>query len=149
GETTDIRRVSLTGAHWSGARRWLAVQAVVVGVPTVAVLIILGMSPSRDAVMVGGVRIGWTLGWCLLGVAVATGVAALWRRLALMVTGSVSVAAVILVVVCAVAGAHHSHPFGSTAPVLLVWAALFCYNLAVAIWLVPDHIEGPAWAPLR
>ncbi len=99
--------------------------------------------------MVAHVRVSWTLGWCLVGVAVATGAAALWRRLALFVTASISVAALTLVVVCAVAGAHHSHPFGSTTAVLLVWAALFCYNLAVAIWLVPDHIEGPAWLTLR
>ena len=143
GETTDMRRVSLTASHWHRGRWWLIGQAGVLAVLAIAVVAVL--ATGRNAAVVADVRIGWPLALTLLGVAIASGFGALWRRLALLVTVTVGVGALLLVVVCAVAATHHSHPFGSTTAVLLVWATLFCYDSAIAVWLVPDHIEGPAW----
>lgn len=150
GQTNDMARVSLTASHWHRGRWWLLGQGVVlVGFAAVTLAILASVAPGRDTVMVADVPIGWALAWSLLGVGIAAAVAASWRRLALLITATICVAAVGLVVVCAVAGAHHAHPFGSTTAVLLVWAALFCYDFAIAVWLVPDHIEGPAWVPRR
>jgi hypothetical protein len=147
GETTDLRRISLTSTHWRQSRWLLAAEAGVVAVIVVGTLIVT--RPGHGDPVVAGIRLTAALGWTLLAVAAAAGLATTSRGLALTFTAAVSLAAIVLVIVVAVAAAHHAHPLGSTAPVLLMWAVLFCYNLAVAIWLVPDHIEGPAWVLRR
>jgi hypothetical protein len=149
GQTNDLKRVSLTASHWHRGRWWLLGQGVVLAGFSAVTLAILGSGAGRDAVVVADLPIGWLLAWSLLGVGIVAAVAASWRRVALPLTATICVAALGLVVICAVAGAHHAHPFGSTTAVLLLWSALFCYNFAIAIWLVPDHIEGPAWVPRR
>lgn len=150
GATDGMRRVSLTAPHWRGARRMLAAQAVVLAVLAVLTLAVTMVSaPHTRGPQIVGIGVGATLGWTLLGAAVAAGVAVMWRRVALVVTSVLSIAALTLVVTCAVAVVHGAHPFGSTAPVLLVWASLCCYNFAVAMWLVPDQIEGPDWITER
>ena len=150
GETDDLRRVSLTSRHWRQARWLLGAEAVAAAVVGAMALVMLARGGSRPGdPAVAGIQVSWAVSFCLLGVAVATGVAVIRRQIALAVTATLCIAALVLVLVSAVAAAHHAHPLGSTLSVLLLWSVLFCYNFAVSIWLVPDHIEGPAWMPRR
>ncbi|WP_142391350.1 hypothetical protein [Mycobacterium sp. ENV421] len=150
GETDDLRRVSLNPPHWREARRMLAAEAAVLAVLAVITLVMAITAGSRTpGPQILDIGVSAPLGWTLLGAAVAAGVAVVWRRAARVITATLSIGAVLLVVICAVAAVHHTHLFGSTTPVLLVWALVFCYNFAVAIWLVPNHIEGPDWIARR
>ncbi len=149
--TADLRRVSLKAPHWRQARWLLAVEAVATGIAGSGGLIGLAVSsPDGAGPVVVGIQITAGLSFALLVVAAAAAVAVTHRRVATVVTASMSIVAIILVTLCAVAATHSDPgPFGSTAPVMLLWAVVFCYNFAVGVWLVPDHIEGPAWLPRR
>lgn len=86
----------------------------------------------------------------LLGIGVAAALASLWRRVALVFSVTVATASLFLVIIAAVAAAHHQPgPLALTNAAVLLWALLFCYHLAVGMWLVPDRIEGPAWLRTR
>jgi hypothetical protein len=147
GATSDLRRVSVDAPHWHTARWLLAAEAFAAAMVGGAGLLgVFLIAPSGFSVF--GIPLTVTLSSVMLGLAAAAAVAVTRRRLALLFCAAVSTSAVGLMVIAAVAGAHHaSGPMGFTSTAILLWAALFCYNFALGFWLVPDHIEGPAWVP--
>lgn len=128
-----LRKISLNPLHWHQVRRLLLGEAVVL-----AALGIVGL--------VSG--FGFTRALCVVLLALAAGaaVAATHRRLALTFCAVVAVAALILVIICAVAAAHAAPgPLGFNVGEILLYAAGFVYHFALAVWLIPDQIEGPEW----
>ncbi|RDH75530.1 hypothetical protein DVS77_26395 [Mycolicibacterium moriokaense] len=141
-DTTTLVRVSLQPGHWRQGRRLLAAEAVcaaglgILGLTTASVP--LGLMPTA------------ALGWLLVGVGMAAAIACAHRKVALGFTGVIAASALALTIICPVAAAHGAPgPLGFTVEATLLYAALFAYNFGVAVWLVPDHIEGPAWLPRR
>jgi peptidoglycan/LPS O-acetylase OafA/YrhL len=115
-----------------------------------AVGLIGAMVVSDSALRVAGVPLTSPLSAVMLAIAVCAASAMIHRRAAKLFTAGVSTAAVALTVICAVAAAHHDPgPLGFTAPAVLMWAAVFSYNLALLMWLLPDQIQGPEWLRRR
>jgi len=151
GATSELRRVSLNQLHWRNARWLLAAEAAAAGVLGLAGLAgVFLVAPHGEGVRVAGLILTPTLSWVLLGIAAAAVAAVLYRRLALLFTTVLSSCALALAVISAMGAAHHvPGQLGFTAAAILLWAVVFCYNLGVGMWLVPDDIEGPAWVPRR
>ena len=150
GATSDLRRVSLNPSHWRNARWLLGAEALVAGMLGLTGLIGVFRVAPHDRFPVAGLVLTPILSWVVLGIAAAAVAAMLYRWLALLLTGVLSASALALVVISAVGAAHHAPgPLGFTGAAILLWAVVFCYNLAVGMWLAPDHIEGPAWVPRR
>lgn len=149
--TPDLQKVNLDPRHWRQARWALAAEAAVLAVIGVVALGgVIFVAPRGTGIFLGSMPLTEALSWTLIGTALAAGVAALRRRLALWFTAVASIAALVLMFVGAVAGVHHdSGPLGYAAASPLIFAPIFCFNFAVGIWLVPNHIEGPAWLPRR
>lgn len=149
--TPNLHRVNLDQPHWKQARWLLGGEAVVLALlGTVALCGVFLVEPRGTGFSLGTVTLTVALSWTLIGTAGAAAVAVLRRRLALWFTAVVSVAALLLMFVGATAGAHHDPgPLGFSAASTLFFAPIFCFNFAVGIWLVPNHIEGPAWLPRR
>ncbi len=121
-----------------------------------AVLATLGLAglfvaeSQGKAVSAIGLDVTPALSWTALAVGVAAATSIIHRRLAVVFSAVVAVASVFMVIVCAVAAAHHHPgPLGFTAAATLLYAALFCANLAIGMWLIPNHIEGPTWIRRR
>jgi hypothetical protein len=128
----------------------LAAQAVALGVLGVTGLIGVLVRPHADGWRLLGVPLTPALSAVLLVIAGAATLGSAHRGSAKVFTLAVSAIAVTLMVVCSVAAAHHDPgPLGFTAPAILLWAVLFCYNLGSAMWILPDQIQGPAWIPRR
>jgi hypothetical protein len=102
--------------------------------------------PRGTGVSAVGLDMTPALSWTILTVGIAAAVAMLHRRLAMVFCAVVGVASLPMVIVSAVAATHHRPgPLGFTAVATVLYAAFFCANLAIGMWLIPDHIEGPAW----
>lgn len=151
GATSDLRRVSLDPLHWRNVRWLLGAEALVAGVLALVGLIgVYLVAPHHVGFTVAGLILTPTLSWVMLGIAATAVASLLYRRLALVSTAVVGTCALGLVIVAAVAAAHHAPgPLGFTTAAIVLWAVVFCYNLAVGMWAVPDHIEGPEWVPRR
>lgn len=148
---SDLRRFSLNPLHWRQARWMLCIEAVLVSLLGVAGLVgVYGATPRGTGVSVLGLDMTPVLSWTMLATGVAAAVSMLHRRFAMVFSAVVAVAALVMVIVSAVAAAHHDPgPLGFTAADTLLYGVLFCYNLAVGMWLVPNHIEGPTWMHVR
>lgn len=133
-----LRRVSLNRGHWRQARWLLAGEAVLAGIVGTGELMgVFVLAPRTNRL---------SLAWALMGIAAAAAISVTWRRMALLFSAAVGTAALAMVVVSAAGAAYGDPgPLGLTAPAILVWAVLFCYNFALGVWMVPDHIEGPEW----
>ena len=149
-ETSGLYRVSLNPSHWRQVRRLLAVEAVACG--------LLGLLGFVGILIRGRARVFCPLGLpltpglsaVLLGLAAASALAMITRTAAKVFLVVVSSAAVALVIGCGVAAAHQRPgPLGFTAAAIVWWAVVFCYNLGLGIWVIPDHIEGRAWVRRR
>lgn len=116
GETDNLKRVSLNPPHWREARRMLAAEAALLAVLAVVTLVMAMTAGSRTpGPHILDIGVSAALGWTLLGAALAVGVAVVWRRVAQVITATLSIGGgAMLVVICAVAAVHHAHPFGST-----------------------------------
>lgn len=147
--TSELRRVSLNPGHWRQARWMLGAEAAVLAMLGGAGLVgVYLVAPRGIAFSVAGAPLTSALSWVLVGLAAVSAAAVTNRRLSLIFAVAVCIAALTLVTACGVAATHHDHGvLGSSAPAMLLYAALFCYNFALGAWLVPDHIEGPEWLP--
>ncbi|GJF12981.1 hypothetical protein NGTWS0302_32660 [Mycolicibacterium cyprinidarum] len=146
-----MQKVSLRPRHWRQARWLLGTEAVVLAlIGIVALSGVFFGEPKGTGFSLGAVTFTPALSWTLIGVAGAAAVAVAQRRLALWFTAVTSVAALLLMFIGAVAGIHHEPgPLDFSAASTLLFTPIFCFNFAVGIWLVPDHIEGPGWLPRR
>ncbi len=151
GATSDLRRVSLNPPHWRNIRWLLGAEALATGLFGLAGLIgVYLVAPHDVGFTVAGLILTPTLSWVMLGIAAIAVASLLYRRLALVSTAVLGTCALGLVIVAAVAAAHHAPgPLGFTTAAIVLWAVVFCYNLALGMWVAPDHIEGPAWVPRR
>lgn len=148
---TDLRRFSLNPSHWRQARRMLAGEAMAGAVIGAAGLIgVYLVRPRGTPVWALGLHMTPALSWAVLAVGVAAAVSMLHRRLAMVFTSAVGAASLVLVIVSAVATTHHAPgPLGFTAASTVLYGVIFCANLAIGMWLVPNHIEGPAWVSVK
>jgi hypothetical protein len=139
-KTNRLVRVSLAPSHWRQGRWLLALEAV-----AAAGLGIFGLTTATAPL---GLIATPALGWLLVGIGAAAAIACVHRAVALGFTGVVAACGLALTVICPVAAGHgFSGPLGFTIVGTLLYASLFAYNFGVAVWLVPDHIEGPSWLP--
>ncbi|MCG7606257.1 MULTISPECIES: hypothetical protein [Mycobacterium] len=142
-EQGGLRRVSLNPSHWHQARWMLRIEAV-----PAMVIGVVGLVDAYDGTP--WLPLTPALSATLLGIGVAAALASVWRRVALVFSATLATASLFLVIISAVAAAHHQPgPLALTNAAILLWALLFCYHLAVGMWLVPDRIGGPAWIPRR
>ena len=149
-ETAGMRRISLTAPHWQQGRRLLLAQAAVTGLLGVVGLIGVLARPQTDGWQPLGVPLTPALSIVLLGIAAVTLVVLAHRRAATVFTLVMTAVALALMIICAVAAAHRDPgPLGFTAPAIVLWSILFCYNIGSAMWLLPDQIEGPTWIQQR
>lgn len=82
----------------------------------------------------------------LLVLAAAAAAATMSRSAAKVFLVVVISAALALVIGSGVTAAHQRPgPLGLTAAAIVWWATVFCYNLGLGIWVIPDHLEGRAW----
>jgi hypothetical protein len=150
GKTAGLVRVSLNPRHWRQTRWLLGAEAAVAIALGLAGLIFSAVTETATHFDIGGLLLTPALGALLLVIGAASAASIFHRRAAKWVSTILSVVAIALVVVSAVAGAHHDPgPFGFTAPAIVFWAVVFCYNLGLLMWLMPDQLEGPAWVPAR
>ena len=125
-----------------------ASAATLLGLTGLLVVYLAG--PRGTGVSIMGLDMTPALCWTLLAVGVAAAVAMLHRRIALVFCATVGSAALAMVIVSAVAATHHAPgPLGFTATATVLYAVFFCANLAIGMWLVPDHIEGQAWLRVK
>lgn len=149
-ETADMRRISLNQPHWRQGRRLLMAQAAVTGLLGVVGLIGVLVRPRTDGWRPLGVPLTPALSAVLIGIAVLTALVLVSRRAATAFTLVMTAVALALMIICSVAAVHHDPgPLGFTAPAIVLWSILFCYNIGSAMWLLPDQIEGPTWVPRR
>ena len=149
-QTADMHRVSLNRPHWRQGRRVLMAQAVATGLLGIIGLIGVLVRPGTDGWRPLGVPLTPALSAVLLGIAVLAVLMLAHRRAATVFTLAMTAASLALMIICAVAAAHHDPgPLGFTAPAIVLWSVLFCYNIGSAMWLLPDQIEGPTWIPQR
>lgn len=149
-ETADLRQVSLNPPHWRQTRRLLAVEAAVTGAVGLIGLIGVLVHPRSDGWRILGVPLTPALSTVMLCIAVAAALALTQRRAAVVFTLAMSAATLALMIICSVAAVRHQPgPLGFTASAILLWSILFCWSIGSAIWIAPDHIEGPAWIPRR
>lgn len=149
-QTNGLRRVSANPDHWRQSRRVLAAQAAATGIIGAAGLIGVLARPRHDGFHILGVPLTPALSVVMLGIAAAATLAFTRRCAAKVVTPSLIAAALALMIICSVAAVHRAPgPLGFTAPAILLWSMVFCVNLGIAMWIIPDHIEGPAWIPRR
>jgi hypothetical protein len=148
---SDLRRFSLDPAHWRQARRMLGGEALVATLIGLAGLGGVYLAPPRGmSVSAVGLDVTPTLSWSLIGLGVLTAGSMLARRLAMVLSAVVVTASLFLVIICAVAATDHDPgPLGFTAAATVLYAVIFCANLAIGMWLVPNHIEGPVWLSRR
>lgn len=144
---TDLRRFSLNPRHWRQARRMLGAQALVaLAIGVAGLLGVYALVPRGTGVAAVGLDFTPAFSWTLAAVGVAAGLSMLHRRLAMSYSFGVGAVALLMVVFSAVGATHHDPgPFGFTVGAAILYSAFFCANLATAMWLVPNHIEGPAW----
>jgi hypothetical protein len=138
-------------SHWRQTRWMLCVEALVlITLGVVGLLGVFNASPRGTGTSALGLDMTPALSATILAVGVVATVCMLHRRLAMVFSAVVAVVAVFMVIVSAVAAVHEDPgPMGFTVGVTLLYAVLFSYNLAIAMWLIPDHIEGPAWVHRR
>ena len=106
--------------------------------------------PRGTSVRVIGIDLTPAQSWLLVALGVLAGAAICARRLAMVFTALVAPLSLLMVIVSAVAATHHDPgPFGFTAAATVLYAVIFCANLATGMWLIPNHLEGPAWVPQR
>jgi hypothetical protein len=106
--------------------------------------------PRKTGVSAVGLDMTPAMSWTVSAVGIAAAVAMLHRRLAMVFCAVVAAASLTMVIVSAVAATHHAPgPLGFTAGATVLYAVFFCANLAIGMWLIPDHIEGPAWLHVR
>jgi hypothetical protein len=149
-QTAGLRRVSGNPEHWRQSRRALAAQAAATGVLGAVGLFGVITRPGEDGWRILGVPLTPALSVVMLGIAAAAALASTRRPAAKVVTLTLTAAALALMIICSVAAAHRAPgPLGFTEPAILLWSILFCVNLGTAMWIIPDHIEGPAWLPRR
>lgn len=150
-QTSRLKRVSLNPGHWRRGRWSLLVEAVVLGaISTTGLIALLTSSGPGSRVRVWVFIATPALDWILLVLAVGALVSYAVRRVALAYTTAVAVGALIMMVVCGTAAAHRDPgPLGLTAAAVVFYALLFAVNLGLVIWLLPDHIGGPAWVQRR
>ena len=137
---SDLRRVSLNPRHWRQARWMLCFESALLG--------LFGIYVATRGAGVAVTRLDLTpaLSWASFGLAVVAGLCVLRRRFAVVFSAVVTPVSLAMVIISAVAALHdRPGPLGLTPADTLLYAVLFCYNLAVGMWLVPDQIEGPAW----
>ncbi|KMO73248.1 hypothetical protein BST22_02200 [Mycolicibacterium chubuense] len=149
-ETDNLRRVSVNPSHWRQVRRLLAAEALAMGLLGVVGLIGVAVDDRHAGWRVLGVPLTPWLSAVLVGIGAAAAMARTRRQVAKVFTLTMSAVAVAVMVICGVASAHRDPgPLGFTAPAILLWTLLFCWSIALAIWVLPDQIEGPAWLPRR
>ncbi|MCB0940484.1 MAG: hypothetical protein KDB72_09625 [Mycobacterium sp.] len=149
-QTSQLRKVSRDPNHWRRGRWSLLIEAVVLGAFNAALFAYAGPSGPKPQVRMWGLIATPALNWTLLVLAVAALVACIHRRAALVYTTAVSVGALIMTVICGTAAAHDDPgPLGFTAAAVVFYAVLFAFNLGIGMWLIPDHIGGPAWVRPR
>jgi hypothetical protein len=125
-------------------------QAAVTGLLGVVGLIGVLVRPRTDGWRPLGVPLTPALSAVLIGIAVLTALVLVSRRAATVFTLVMTAVALALMIICSVAAVHHDPgPLGFTAPAIVLWSILFCYNIGSAMWLLPDQIEGPTWVPRR
>ncbi|MCV7202733.1 hypothetical protein B7435_28175 [Mycolicibacterium peregrinum] len=138
-----LRRVSLNPSHWRQARWMLRGEAL----PAIAI----GILGLLDAYLgPSWLPLPPALSGTLLAIGITAAVASVWRRVAVYFSAALATASLFLVIISAVAATHHQPgPLALTNAAILLWALLFCYHIAVGMWLIPDRIGGPAWIPRR
>jgi hypothetical protein len=144
---TNLRRFSLNPGHWHQARLMLGAQALVALAIGVAGLIgVYGLIPRGTGRAAVGLDFTPAFSWTLAAVGVAAAISLLHRRLAKVYSFTAGAVALLMVIVSAVGATHGDPgPLGFTVGAAVLYCAFFCANLATAMWLIPNHIEGPAW----
>lgn len=144
---SDLRRVSLNPRHWRQARRMLFAQAFAALIVGLAGLIVVDVAvPRGTGAMAVGLILTPAFCWTMIVVGLGAATATLHRGLAKAFSVTVGIAALVMVFASAVAATHHDPgPMGFTPGAAVLYATFFCVNLAIGMWLVPNHIEGPAW----
>jgi|SRR5690242_8873987 len=148
---SNLRRVSLNPRHWHQARWMLSVESIILGLLGCAgLLAVYVVAPRGTGVALAGLDLTPALCWAIFALAVVAVISLLRRRFAVVFCAVVASTALAMVIIAAVAALHHRPgPLGLTAADTVLYAVLFCYHLAVGMWLFPDQIEGPAWVRRR
>ena len=147
-----MRRVSRNPWHFRTGRWALLAEGLVL---TALGATALCSAANRFSNGVYGVSmLGLTLApWhsALLGVTgVGLALSALRRRASLVAASIASVAYLLLVFYGAAGAVHHAPgPLGLGAPSIVLHGIVSAVNLGILYWLLPDALEGPAWARRR
>jgi len=147
GLTSGLRRVSLNPSHFRSGRWLVAAVGMAVIVLGIAGIIALAAHPGGGRVLGLGLP-SWQVG-LLLGFGMLAVVAALWRRMAVILTAGAAVLFVVMLVIASVAAARGTPRSGFDASDIVLYGVLAGLNLALLMWLIPDSLEGPAWIPRR
>lgn len=146
--TSDLRQVSRNPGHFRVGRWYLTAEGVLLVALGVAGFASDAMNP--DAAPVGAsVLLLQLTPWhsaVLCGFGVLAILGSMQRRAAITVTTLGAVGFAVLVIVGAVASAHHAPgPLGFEPRDIVLHGALAALNFAVLYWLIPDVLEGPDW----
>ncbi|WP_406813627.1 DUF4383 domain-containing protein [Mycobacterium sp. M23085] len=150
--TSGLRLVSRKPSHFRSGRWYLLADGVLLiglGVagfvsaafhphapPTGAPVLWLALTPWHSALLAG------------LGALAVIGV--VQRHAAIAATALCTVVFAALVIIGAVAAAHHAPgPLGFEARDIVLHGVLAAISFAVLYWLLPDVLEGPDWVPRK
>ncbi len=146
--TSGLRQVSRNPGHFRMGRWYLLAEGLLLialgiagfasdamhpgAAPAGAPVLVLAMTPWHSAI--------------LFGFGLLAALSSLRRRAAITVTVAGAVTFAVLVIVGAVAAAHHAPgPLGLEPRDIVLHGALAALNFAVLYWLIPDVLEGPDW----
>ncbi len=143
--TSGLRQVSRNPGHFRTGRKLLLAEGILLIALGITEFISEATHPDGT---VGALVLAMTP-WhsaMLLGYGVLAILGSLRRRAAITVTAVGAVAFAVLVIVGAVAAAHHAPgPLGLEPRDIVLHGALAALNFAVLYWLIPDVLEGPDW----
>ena len=143
--TSGLRQVSRNPGHFRTGRKLLLAEGILLIALGIAEFVSEATHPDAT---VGALVLAMTP-WhsaMLLGYGVLAILGSLRRRAAITVTAIGAVAFAVLVIVGAVAAAHHAPcPLGLEPRDIVLHGALAALNFAVLYWLIPDVLEGPDW----
>lgn len=148
--TAGLRRVSRKSSHFRSGRWFLLADGVLLIALGVAGFVSAAThphAPSTGAPVLGLALTPWHSA-LLAGLGVLAVIGVVQRHAAITVAAVNTVAFVALVIVGAIAAAHHvPGPLGFEPRDIVLHGVLGVVNFGVLFWLLPDVLEGPEWVP--
>ncbi len=152
GKESALEPVSRSPSHFRTGRVVLLIEGAVLAILGVWGLIAASVQPTADPAGASVLVLALTPAHSgiLLGFGVLAVLSAWWRRSALIITGTLTVAFFLLFAIGTVASARSAPgPLGFDPADSVLHVIFMALNLALLMWLAAETLEGPRWVRRR